>query len=101
MIVFEFTRLQILDFSKCFDPGLDIYSNGLAIRFDGDPVNPKICVKYVSITGDCINNNNCDDIKSYQTGYCINEICSITGIYENCGLKSSSCDCQIQMNSGL
>jgi len=78
--------------SNSFDPGMDIYSNGLSVRFDGDPVNPKICVKYITITGDCINQSNCDDIKSYKTGFCVNEICSVNGIYDNCNTSGQFCN---------
>jgi hypothetical protein len=75
-----------------FDPGLDLYSNGLAVRLEGDPVNPKVCVKYITITGDCINGGKCEDDINYKTGYCINEICSTAGIYDSCNLIKDNCN---------
>jgi hypothetical protein len=71
------------------DPEMDIYSNALSIRFSGDPVNPKICVKYVKYTGDCITTGSCETTgQTFQTGYVVNEICSVNGIYDNCDYTS-------------
>jgi hypothetical protein len=71
------------------DPEMDIYSNALSIRFSGDPINPRICVKYVKYTGDCITTGSCETTgQTFQTGYVVNETCSINGIYDNCDYLS-------------
>ena len=77
--------------SNTFDPGMDIYSNGLSIRFSGDPINPKICVKYITITGSCVNDGTCEDMISFKTGYCINEVCSTKAIYDSCNFLNGTC----------
>jgi hypothetical protein len=78
--------------SNTYDPGMDVYSNGLSVRFEGDPINPKVCVKYLTITGSCVNDGNCEDDINYSSGYCINEICSVSGIYDNCNLIKNECN---------
>lgn len=71
------------------DPEMDIYSNALSIRFSGDPINPRICIKYVKYTGDCITTGSCETTgQTFQTGYVVNETCSINGIYDNCDYLS-------------
>jgi len=74
------------------DPGMDIFSNAMAIRLSGDPKNPHICVKYIKLTGDCVTTGSCGTTGlTYSSGYCINEICSIRGIYDDCGYDSVLC----------
>jgi len=77
--------------SYSHDPSMDIYSNGLSVRFKGDPINPKICVKYITITGSCVNDGKCEDMTSFKTGYCINEICSTSAIYDSCNFLNGTC----------
>jgi hypothetical protein len=73
------------------NPELDIYSNGLSIRFSGDPVNPKICVKYIKFTGDCVTTGSCETTgTTYQSGYTINEICSTKSIYDDCNYQPNN-----------
>jgi hypothetical protein len=67
------------------DPELDVYSNAMSIRFSGDPSNPRLCVKYILWTGDCVNTGSCETTGvTFQTGYTISEICSTEGIYNIC-----------------
>ena len=75
------------------DPRLDILSNGMSIRFSGDPKNPHLCVKYISFTGDCVTTGTCSTTGlTYSSGYCINEICSLKGIYDVCGFPISEAE---------
>lgn len=74
------------------DPGQDVFSNAMAIRLSGDPKNPHICVKYIKLTGDCITTGSCETTGlTYSSGYCVNEICSSRGIYDDCGYDSLIC----------
>lgn len=74
------------------DPKFDVLSNALSLRFSGDPKNPRICVKYIKITGDCVTTGSCSTTGvTYQTGFTINEICSARGIYDDCGFNSLVC----------
>ena len=74
------------------DPGKDVFSNAMSIRLDGDPKNPKLCVKYIKLTGDCVTEVNCDVTgTTYSSGYCVNEICSVRGIYDSCDYESLIC----------
>lgn len=67
------------------DPELDVYSNAMSIRFSGDPSNPRLCVKYILWTGDCITTGSCETTGlTFQTGYTISEVCSTEGIYNIC-----------------
>jgi hypothetical protein len=60
-------------------------SNSLAIRFSGDPHNPKICVRTLTFTGDCIFTGACETLgRESVTGYSINNYCSTKGIYDDC-----------------
>ena len=66
------------------DPKLDVLSNALAIRFSGCQANPRLCVKVIKITGDCITTGNCETTGvTFQTGYTITEVCS-PPIYDVC-----------------
>jgi hypothetical protein len=63
----------------------DSMSNALAIRFSGDPHNPKICVRTLTFTGDCIFTGACETLgRESVTGYSINNYCSEKGIYDIC-----------------
>jgi len=67
------------------DPLFDSMSNAFAIRFSGDPANPKICVRTLTFTGDCVTTGACETIGfESQTGYSINNYCSTRGIYDDC-----------------
>lgn len=73
------------------DPGKDVFSNAMSIRLSGDPKNPHLCVKYIKLTGDCVTTGSCTTGVTYSSGYCINEICSVRGIYDDCGYDSLVC----------
>jgi hypothetical protein len=67
------------------NPEMDVYSNAFSVRLVGDMTNPRICVKYIKITGDCVTTGTCQtEGVGYQTGYTINEFCSESGIYDCC-----------------
>jgi hypothetical protein len=96
------------------DPLMDVYSNAMSLRFEGDPRNPKICVKYIKMTGDCITTGSCETTGiTYQSGYTIQEICSVDGIYDNCNYDDDLCitanteerwvmvSCVFERNSGF
>lgn len=74
------------------DPAMDMFSNAMSVRFKGDPKNPKLCVKYMKITGDCITTNYCEETKTtYLSGYTIEELCSSKGIYDDCNYDNLLC----------
>jgi len=74
------------------DPKFDVLSNAMSLRLSGDPKNPRLCVKYIKITGDCVTTGTCTTTGvTYETGYTINEICSSRGIYDECGYDSVVC----------
>jgi hypothetical protein len=57
------------------NPALDVVSNALSLRFSGDPKNPRLCVKYIKLTGDCVTTGSCETTGlTYNSGYTINEI---------------------------
>ena len=67
------------------DPDLDLFSNALSFRLSGDPENPKVCVKYIKFTGDCVTTGTCENTGlTYSSGYTIVETCSSKGIYDEC-----------------
>lgn len=67
------------------NPLFDSMSNALAIRFSGDPRNPKICVRTLTFTGDCVTTGSCETSGNETvTGYSINNYCSTRGIYDDC-----------------
>jgi hypothetical protein len=69
-------------------PDLDLFSNALSFRLSGDPENPKICVKYIKFTGDCITTGTCENTGvTYSSGYTIVETCSSKGIYDDCNYE--------------
>ena len=66
------------------DPKFDVLSNALSIRFSGCAADPRICVKSIVITGDCVTTGSCSTTGlTWQTGYTISEVCS-PPIYEIC-----------------
>lgn len=72
------------------DPAKDAYSNALAIRFSGDPKNPKLAVKVLTYTGGCTTTGSgLTTGLTYTSGYCVNEIVSDNGIYDVCGYNDS------------
>ena len=74
------------------NPALDVVSNALSLRFSGDPKNPRLCVKYIKLTGDCVTTGSCETTGlTYNSGYTINEICSTRGIYFDCNYDSVTC----------
>jgi hypothetical protein len=67
------------------DPLFDSMSNALAVRFSGDPKNPKICVRTLTFTGDCITSGSCQTTGFESvTGYSVNNYCSTKRIYDDC-----------------
>lgn len=67
------------------DPLFDSMSNALAVRFSGDPRNPKICVRTLTFTGDCVTTGSCQTLgNTTVTGYSVNNYCSTRGIYDDC-----------------
>jgi hypothetical protein len=70
------------------NPLYDSMSNALSVRFSGDPSNPKICVKVLKLTGDCVMTGTTPITGiTYQTGYTITEYCSNKQIYEYCAIN--------------
>ena len=71
----------------------DVLSNAIGVRFSGDPKNPKVCVKYIKLTGDCVTNETCDSTETfYDENYVIKEICSTNGIYDMCNYDNFLCE---------
>jgi hypothetical protein len=67
------------------NPEYDSMSNAIAIKFSGDPHNPKICIRTLTITGDCIFSGSCETLgPDSVTGYSINNYCTDRGIYDDC-----------------
>jgi hypothetical protein len=70
------------------DPLWDSISNAFSVKFSGDPRNPKICVKVLRFTGDCVTTGSCETTGVTQmTGYTIDTYCSPNGIYDYCLTK--------------
>jgi len=66
-------------------PDEDLFSNALSFRLSADPENPKVCVKYIKFTGDCVTTGTCENTGlTYTSGYTIVETCSSKGIYDDC-----------------
>jgi Predicted solute binding protein len=73
-------------------------SNALAIKFSGDPSNPKLCARVLIMTGTCETTGSCETtgftlVTNYNvqstgvtwvTGYTVQEWCSPIGINDNC-----------------
>jgi hypothetical protein len=70
------------------DPLYDSMSNALSLRLSGDPSNPKVCVKVLKFTGDCIVTGTTPTTGiTYQTGYTVTEYCSESNIYDYCNVN--------------
>ena len=73
------------------DPLWDSLSNAFSVKFSGDPKNPKICVKVLRFTGDCVTTGSCATTGITQmTGYTIDTYCSPNGIYDYCLTRCDS-----------
>ena len=71
------------------DPLYDSMSNNISFRLSGDVSNPKICVKVLKFTGDCITTGSCETSGySYTTGYTIAEYCTSKSIYDFCASEN-------------
>jgi hypothetical protein len=67
------------------NPLFNSMSNALAVKFSGDPSNPKICVRTLVMTGGCEVTGACETSGiTYVTGYTVHEYCSTKGIWDNC-----------------
>lgn len=78
------TDLESIQSTCETDPLYDSISNVMAVKLSGDPKNPKICVRVLRFTGDCITTGTCDNTGyTYSTGYTIQEFCS-PQIYPTC-----------------
>ena len=67
------------------NPLYDSMSNTFALKLSGDPKNPKICVRTLTLTGGCVTTGTCPTTGiTYQTGYTINEFCSTKQIFDFC-----------------
>jgi len=74
------------------DPKFDVLSNAISLRFDGCALNPRIGIKYIKITGDCVTTGTCETTGvTFQTGYTITEVLS-DPIYDICGLQCGDTD---------
>ena len=70
------------------DPLYDSMSNSFSLRLDGDPSNPKVCVKVLKMTGDCVVTGTTPTTGiTYQTGYTVTEYCSESNIYDYCDVN--------------
>ena len=70
------------------DPKFDSVSNALSLRFSGDPINPRIGIKYLKITGDCVTTGSCETTGlTWETGYTITEVYT-EPIYDICNFQS-------------
>jgi hypothetical protein len=66
----------------------DSMSNAFSLRLDGDPSNPKVCVRILKFTGDCIVTGTTPVTGiTYQTGYTVTEYCSESNIYDYCDVN--------------
>ena len=72
------------------NPEDDSFSNALSLRFEGDPSNPHLCVKFLLLTGSCVTTGSCETTGlTFESGYTITEICSTDGIYDVCTTGST------------
>ena len=70
------------------DPLYDSMSNAFSLRLEGDPSNPKVCVKVLKFTGDCVVTGTTPTTGiTYQTGYTVTEYCSESNIYDYCDVN--------------
>ena len=67
------------------DPIYDSMSNAISLRLCGDDGNPKIGVRLLRFTGDCVTTGSCETSGiTYSTGYTVDNYCSPNGIYDYC-----------------
>jgi hypothetical protein len=67
------------------NPLYDSMSNTFALRLSGDPKNPKICVKTLTLTGGCQTTGTCPTTGiTYVTGYTLSEFCSTKQVFDFC-----------------
>lgn len=67
------------------DPLFDGISNALSFKLCGDPKNPSIGVKVLTLTGDCVTTGTYETKEiTYQTGYTVTEYCTTKKIYDDC-----------------
>lgn len=67
------------------DPIFDGISNAIAFKLCGEPKNPKIGIRILRFTGDCITTGSCETSGiTYQTGYTVDNYCTNNGIYDYC-----------------
>lgn len=74
------------------NPTIDVLSNSFAIRLSGDPKNPKINIRTITITGACQTTADCVNNEYYLTGYTINNIYSDISIYDFCSGSTNQTD---------
>lgn len=65
------------------NPLNDVLSNNFSVRFSGNTGNPRLCVKTLTLSGDCVVTGSCETTGyTYQSGTSINEWCSTKGIFD-------------------
>lgn len=74
------------------NPTIDVLSNSFAIRFSGNPENPKINIRTITITGACQTTADCVNNEYYLTGYTVNNIYSDIAIYDFCSGSTNQTD---------
>jgi len=70
------------------NPLFDALSNALSFKLCGDPKNPKIGVRVLRITGDCITTGTTTTGQTFVTGYTVDNYCSPNGIYDICAKEN-------------
>ena len=71
------------------NPLYDSMSNTFALRLSGDPKNPKICVKTLTLTGGCQTTGTCPTTGiTYVTGYTLSEFCSTKQVFDFCKINN-------------
>jgi len=65
------------------NPSGDSCSNNFAVKFSGDPGNPKICVRVLRLTDECTI-DQCTSAKTYTSGCTVQEYCTPKGIHYFC-----------------
>ena len=65
------------------NPSGDSCSNNFAVKFSGDPGNPRICVRVLRLTDEC-SIDQCTSAKTYTSGCTVQEYCTPKGIHYYC-----------------
>ena len=65
------------------NPSGDSCSNNFAVKFSGDPGNPRICVRVLRLTDEC-STDHCTSAKTYTSGCTVEEYCTPKGINYFC-----------------